>query len=432
MAQRSDTPQGNTSLGYTSDPSAQNGSLSVAGKIKPQTNRYYARIAKRYKAAAVCTFLVLVLFTLTVLALGTEYITYDNLTYLARDFDLTMRQEEKAASIISYERHEGLQFASYKTGMALCGSDALTIYDSAGIVLSEDTLNYTTPCLVTSDKYVLTYDLGGKSYGIYNALARVVKRDTEFRLLGADISDSGAFVLLTRSNETKYVVELYNEALNHIMSVYKDHYVLDVAIRDDGKRVVIVSAVPGATDLGCEVSLCSAGEAEPVMTVSFDGLMPLDAAFHPDGSFSVICDGAVLFFDKTGAQTGRYTISGMTLVDADMGNGYVALVGAENALGSENRLVILDSTGEVLLSQMYRERMQQVRIAAIDGAWGLMEDALCTVLTPSEVLLFDDTGIKATCALDDDDVITLRTTDNGVMVCTRDCMYPATFTEVSE
>ncbi len=412
--------------------SVSNDPLRVSGKIRPQTNRYYARIARRYKTAAVCAFIVLALFCLTVLAVGSEYITYDNLTYLMRDFDLTMQNEKEAASTISYERHEGLQFASYKTGMAVAGSDSLTIYDSAGIVLMEDALNYTTPCLDTSDKYVLAYDLGAKSYSIYNALTRVVRRDTEFRLIGADMSDSGAFVLLTRSNETRYVVELYNAALNKTMSIYKDHYVMDAAIREDGERVVIVSAVPEATDLGCEVALCSAGEAEPVMTVQFAGLMPLDAAFHPDGSFSVICDGAVLFFDKNGAQSGRYSISGMTLVDAGMARGYVALLGAENALGSENRLVILNSRGEVVLSQMYRERMQKVTVTVLDGAWGEMADSLCAVLTSSSVLLFDENGIKATYAMDDEDVLTLRTTDTGVMVCTRDCMYPAAFTGIGE
>ena len=137
--------------------------VRVAGGIKPQTNRYYAKVAALYRAAAAVTGVVLVLFCMLVLAVGNEYITYDNLTYLARDFDLTIRNEGETASVISYPRHEALKFASYKTGMAVAGSDVLTIFDSAGIVLSEDTLNYTTPCLDVSDKYVLAYDLGGKN-----------------------------------------------------------------------------------------------------------------------------------------------------------------------------------------------------------------------------------------------------------------------------
>ena len=397
--------------------------VRVAGGIKPQTNRYYAKVAALYRAAAAVTGVVLVLFCMLVLAVGNEYITYDNLTYLARDFDLTIRNEGETASVISYPRHEALKFASYKSGMAVAGSDVLTIFDSAGIVLSEDTLNYTTPCLDVSDKYVLAYDLGGKNYAVYNTLTRVIRRDTEFKILCADMSDCGAFVLVTRSNETKYVVELYNEALNHTMSVYKDHYVMDAAVRDDGERIVIVSAVPAQTDFGCEVSLCAGGQAEPLMTTTFGGLMPLDAAFHPDGSFSVICDGAVLFFDKEGNQTERFSLSGMTLVSADMADGYVALLGAENALGSENRVVVLNKNGEVLLSQMYRERMRQVCVTADE------KDTLCTVLTPGAVLSMNENGVREVCLLDDDDVLTIRRMPGGCMICTKDCMYPAVFSE---
>ena len=401
------------------DPGTQ---IRVAGEIKPQTNRYYGKVALLYRGAAAVTAVVLVLFCLAVLALGSEYITYDNLTYLARDFDLTIHNRGDAAAVISYDRHETMKFKAFKTGMAVAGSDMLTIYDSAGIVLSADTLNYTSPCMDASEKYVLTYDLGGKTYAVYNTLTRVIRRDTDFKILAGDMSDCGAFALVTRSNETKYVVELYNEALNHTMSVYKDHYVMDAAVRDDGERLLIVSAVPGQTDFGCEVSLVAIGEAEPVMTVTFGGLMPLDAAFHPDGSFSVVCDGAVLFFDKEGAQTERFSITGMTLVSADVHNGYVALIGAENALGSENRVVILDNTGKVLLTQMYRERMQQVCITREKNA----ED-ICAVLTSGAVLSMNENGVSAVCLLDDDDVLAIRHTEGGVMVCTKDCMYPAVF-----
>jgi len=397
----------------------QETALKVAGRIRPQTNRYYRKISLLYRAMAVVVTVVLVLFCMGVIAVGREYITYDNLVYLMRDFDLTMRGGEKTAAVISYPRHETLRFDGYKSGIAAAGGDVLRIYDSGGILLLEESLQYTTPGMAVSDKYVLTYDLGGKEYAVFNTLTRVIRRDTDFRIQCADISDSGAFVLVTRSNETKYVVELYNAALSHTMSVYKDHYVLDAAIREDGKRVAIVSAVPDQTDFCCEVSLCAEGRGEPVATVSFAGLMPLDATFQPDGSFTVICDSAILFFDKDGSLVSRYNLSGMALVDARAGKGYTALIGAENALGSENRVVVLDTQGQVLLSQMYRERMEAVCITG--------EDSLCAVLTPGGILLMDENGIQATCQLEDDDILALRQTDMGLMVCTKDSIFPAVF-----
>ena len=155
--------------------------------------------------------------------------------------------------------------------------------------------------------------------------------------------------------------------------------------------------------------------------------MPLDAAYHPDGSFSVLCDGAVLFFDRDGNQLRRYALTGMTLVGADMRDGYVALIGAENALGSENRVLVLNASGEELLSQMYRERMQQVCLTRKEEG-----DPLCAVLTAAAVMSMDENGICAICLLEDDDVLTLRQAAGGMMVCTKDCMYPAVFTDTEK
>ena len=49
--------------------------LRVASGIRPQTNRYYAKVALRYRMAAVAAGVILALFTLAVLVLGGEYIT---------------------------------------------------------------------------------------------------------------------------------------------------------------------------------------------------------------------------------------------------------------------------------------------------------------------------------------------------------------------
>ena len=64
---------------------------------------------------------------------------------------------------------------------------------------------------------------------------------------------------MTRSRETKYVVELYNAAFNKSMSIYKENYVLGAALSPDGEYIVIASGVPADTDLGCEISIIKRG-----------------------------------------------------------------------------------------------------------------------------------------------------------------------------
>ncbi|MBQ7921035.1 MAG: hypothetical protein IJ325_00445 [Clostridia bacterium] len=393
--------------------------VRVAGKIKPQVNRYYGRVALRYRMLGGVLAVMLGLFLVLVLAVYGEYITYDNLTYLARDFDLSIQTGSGSFTTITYPRQESLSFVPFKNGMAVSGGDVLRIYDSAGIVLTEENLNYEEPVLVSSDKYVLAYDLGSRNYSLYNTLTRVIDRQADFRITCADVSDTGAFLLVTRSNETRYVVELYNTALNKTMSIYKDHYVLDAAIRDDGKRLVICSAIPSGTDFTCEISLCEDGKAEPVITKTYTGTMPLRASFAPDGSFAVLCDNEVLFFDKDGNEKNVYKITGMTLVSAHMNNGIAALVGAENALGSENRIVVLDFDGNVLFSQSYKERVTDICTAEEDGEY------LCAILTTGSVIKLGTQGIVESVELEDDDTLSVECADQGVVVCTKDSMYYA-------
>jgi len=393
--------------------------VRVAGEIKPQTNRYYGRTALKYRMFGCVLAVVLGLYLVLVLALYNDYITYDNLMYLAKDFDLTVHSDSSSFTTVTYSRQESIAFIPFKNGMAVSGGDVLRIYDSAGIVLTEEKLNYEEPVLVSSDKYVLAYDLGSRNYSLYNTLTRVIDRETDFRITCADVSDTGAFLLVTRSNETKYVVELYNTALNKTMSVYKDHYVMDAAIRDDGKRLVICSAIPSGTDFICEISLCEDGKGEPVVTKTYANAMPLRVSFAPDGSFGVLCDKEVLFFDKDGNETGVYRISGMTLVSAHMDHGITALVGAENALGSENRIVVLDTVGNVLFSQSYRERVTDICVANENASW------LCAVLTSDSVMQIDTNGILQTMELDDDDTLSVQCAEQGVMICTKDSMYYA-------
>jgi len=45
----------------------------------------------------------------------------------------------------------------------------------------------------------------------------------------------------------------------------------------------------------------------------------------------------------------------------------------------------------------------------------------------AEALLMDENGIQATCQLEDDDILALRQTDMGLMVCTKDSIFPAVF-----
>ena len=58
------------------------------------------------------------------------------------------------------------------------------------------------------------------------------------QIIVGDIATDGTMVIATRSRDTKYVVDVYNSAFNRTMSIYKENYVLGVAISPDGEYIL--------------------------------------------------------------------------------------------------------------------------------------------------------------------------------------------------
>ena len=105
----------------------------------------------------------------------------------------------------------------------------------------------------------------------------------------------------------------------------------------------------------------------------------------------------------------------MTLVTAHQKNGITAIAAAENALGSENRIVVLDAAGTILLDTLCRQRVTDITVCG--------GETYCAVLTPNAMLTFDGAGVLDTIPVDDDDVLSLEYAGTRVLICAKDRYY---------
>ena len=184
-------------------------SVSVAGRITPQINRYYYKISRKYMTVGILFMLLLVLYLICVMAFFGEYVTYENLRYLIRDFSAMSVPGSGDFTKIVYNGSDDMTFSVFRGGVAACDGDSYLYYDTGGINLISDKMNYADPVLVPSEKYLLAYDLSGNGYAIYNQLTRIVQRETEGRIMAGDIADDGSCILVTRSRETRFVVDVF-------------------------------------------------------------------------------------------------------------------------------------------------------------------------------------------------------------------------------
>ncbi len=393
-------------------------SVSVAGRITPQINRYYYKISKKYMTVGILLMLVLVLYLICVMAFFGEYVTYENLKYLIRDFSAVSVPGSGDFSKIVYNGSDSMTFAMFRGGVAACDGDSYLYYDTGGINLISDDMNYGEPVLVPSEKYLLAYDLGGTGYSIYNQLTRIAQRSTDGRIMSGDIGDDGSCILVTRSRETRYVVEVFNSAFNKTMSIYKENYVLDAAVSPDGTYIIIVSAVPSDTDFNCEIEICMTGRAEPLTTLVYEHTMPLDVFSYED-SFLVLCDNGIYAYNYSGASLEGTSFSGMQLKYASDGGQSVVCAGQVNTLGTENRILAVSAEGKILYDSTAAMRVTGV-YAAPDP-----DKILAYIRTPDAVISIDPSGSTETHDPVISDILTVLPASDGAVICGKSSAYLA-------
>ena len=93
-------------------------SVSVAGRITPQINRYYYKISKKYMTVGILFMLVLVLYLICVMAFFGEYVTYENLKYLIRDFSAMSVPGSGEFTKIVYNGSDDMTFSMFRGGVA--------------------------------------------------------------------------------------------------------------------------------------------------------------------------------------------------------------------------------------------------------------------------------------------------------------------------
>ena len=152
---------------------------------KEQENKYYLHISQLYRGAKITTSLLLVLFIIISVIAFRNTITYDNLSYLIRDLNVDISTSNEAFSEIKFDEESKADYTLFRGRLVVAGTEKLCLYNSSSSTEAEYQVSMQDPQVISSDKNVLNYDLGGTSYGIYTALARVNAGTSDYTIEGA-------------------------------------------------------------------------------------------------------------------------------------------------------------------------------------------------------------------------------------------------------
>ncbi|MBR6677062.1 MAG: hypothetical protein IKL24_07010 [Clostridia bacterium] len=320
--------------------------LDFSANEEAQYSRYYLAVSRRYRLARYMCVLLLVAFLIVMLVFFRENITYANLMYLARDLDSDAKVNVGVYNDISYTERLAYDFGFYRQRLAVATNTGFTLYSKTGSADLETSDVMQSPRLETGEKYALVYDVGAKNYSVFTTVARVLYTEAPAEILDAAVSDSGSYALLTSSDEAKALVTVYNKDFAEVTKYYKDKFVIDIALDNEGTHVATAAVEVGASELCGEISVVEIGVKE-AQNVTLPGMMPLQTEYTEDGRLVVLCDTGLVILDGA-KEIARVSYDGRVPRAYCIEKNIVALAFADNVIGSENTVFVYDTSGKEL------------------------------------------------------------------------------------
>lgn len=346
-------------------------------------NPLYLKKAAVYRICRYVVMTALIVFLVTMLNFFKDEITLENFRYLMRNVDFELRTELSEPGVISYDSSTLNTFGVYKDSLVQLSDRKIAIYDAGGRSSYVGNLNYSSPSLCTSDKYVLAYDRQGGGYSLYTGFSQAYEGSTDFPIADADLTDSGVHVIASRSKAYTGVVSVYSASFQLMNRIQKNKYIAAVDLSDDGKQLLIASYSVGERGIVTELMTIAVNSDTPSLLFTVEGILPWEAAWIGDGSFVLICDKGVKYYDETGKLYTEYGFSDQNVIEYKVSgsDGRIALICREENYTVGSHLYLLDRKGKTLMHRKFSTTVGEIafqkdQLILLSGstAWQIAKD----------------------------------------------------------
>lgn len=384
-------------------------------------NEYYLAVSRRFKLARLAMLFLLVLYMIFMIMFFGEDITVSNFKYLLRDINISSSAGE-AFSGVNYSAEPIQRFDIYRGDLAYVTGSEIKLYSATGNVGLSSEISYEEPAVVSGEKYILVYDLGGYGFSLYNSFSELYRESVQYRIISADISNSGGFAVLTGGREYKSIVSLYNDDFELVSRYSKNVYITDVALSENAERLVMTSISTTASDFVTTVHFYVPGEDSEAASATVVGEYPLAVEAIENG-FAVFGTGGVYFFGMDGEKTGEYKYSGNAGMTA-VTDSYIVITIPQNALESRNRIIVLDSLGNERYNKVLDEKITDVSVS---------ENGKAFVLTSGRAIMINiSSNAEKSAAVSGGAKKLMATGKESALLCTASSAVTIDFSQLSE
>ncbi len=329
------------------------------GSHSPENTRisYYFGISK------VITLGLLVRLISFAVILG-SIISYGDVYYMFKDIGYINSFGESRPGSLNYSKPvENQDFTVFKDGLAVVSDSEIKFFTSTGRATLTLGSEYTNPKISCSESTALIYDQGRKSFSVYNSFVSLYSEQLDSPISSADMSDNGAFLLVTESAKYRSLVKFYNNEFELTHEYSKNDHVISAKMSKNGRYAAVLSMAAKGGESETYLNVIDCRKSNVISAASFGGHMPYFCEFTEDDRIALFFTDSVYVVDLNGKTQNEYKYPS-PLRYASVYKDRFMLVFEESGLSSGSTAAAFDKKGELIYLDVIGGTIKDV---AIDG-----------------------------------------------------------------
>ena len=337
-------------------------------EIKDQ-KKYFSKWSEYFRIAKTVSLLAFVSAILISVFFFGDSITYDNFQLLIRNIDSEYySSSEESQNVIYYNSDNNTVFEVLDGDLIIAENQTVSLYSMSGRKIYSYSDSFTSPIVVTSDKYFIVYEKNGNKFSVYGKIGLLFQEEAcEFPISCAYISDSGKFLIGTKSREYSTSVLLYNERFSLIGEFKNSRYLISCSLSSDGKYVALATAeaengvYKTVTTLYNTSSLYKSSNIEPNFKAELSGSFPLKIYFTKQNKVLLCCDDVTLVYNSDGSINSSYSYDRDLLTHLSYnGNDRIALIFSSEERIDKSSVNIIDISGKLIYNNRNVNRVNDI------------------------------------------------------------------------
>ncbi|MBR5391010.1 MAG: hypothetical protein IK141_06925 [Clostridia bacterium] len=261
--------------------------------------------------------------------------------------------------------------APFRTGLAVISGDTYSFVSGTGNLYSLQ-LDYRTPAICASDKYVLIYDRGGKSFCVANSYAEYLRDALTSPIISASMNRESDFALVTNEEGYRSAVTVYNGRQKFLCKwMTSQFYVLSASVSPRGDAFAALCLSEEQLEARTEIRYFTIGRETPDWSFSLGEKQVYSLTHDNSGGLLILCDDGLYRLDKDGRQTASIPFSAPPIRFSAQEGGDLLIAFSNADQGAQNTLVwVVGDEGRILWRDSYPGTL-----CAVDCA----EDTACVL-----------------------------------------------------